>query len=135
LNLEKCGFHNPSPDTDLCLFESLKDICVVYVDDTLLWSLKNEWIQETTKQLQEKGVTLEIEDSVSGFLGVHIERNQSDGSIKLKQVGLIKRIIAALGIESEPEVNTPTLPAPLIKHAEGDPPQLYSLHTNRFLLP
>jgi hypothetical protein len=47
--------------------------------------------------LQDKEMTLEIEDSVAGFLGVHIERNQSNGSIKLTQMGLIKRIIAALG--------------------------------------
>jgi hypothetical protein len=53
-------------------------------------------------------MTLDIEDSVAGFLGVHIERNQSDGSIKLTQVSLIKRIIAALGIENDPAVHTPT---------------------------
>jgi hypothetical protein len=94
----------------------------VYVDDTLLWSPKVEWIEETIKRLQGKGMTLEIEESAAGFLGVHIERNQSDGSIKLTQVGLIKRIVASLGIENEPAVQTPTSPTPLVKDAEGDPP-------------
>jgi hypothetical protein len=55
-------------------------------------------------------MTSEFEDSVAGFLGVQIERNQSDSSIKLTQVGLIKRIVAALGIEQEPTVHTPTSP-------------------------
>jgi hypothetical protein len=87
-----------------------------------LWSTKNDWIDEAIKQLQDRGMALEIEDSVAGFLGVHIERNQSDGSIKLTQVGLIKRIIAALGVESEPTVHTPASSDPLVKDAEGDPP-------------
>jgi hypothetical protein len=121
-NLEDCGFHNPSPATDPCLFVFPKVIYVVYVDDTLLWSPKVEWIEETIKRLQGKGMTLEIEESVAGFLGVHIERNQSDGSIKLTQVGLIKRIVASLGIENEPAVQTLTSPTPLVKDAEGDPP-------------
>jgi hypothetical protein len=82
-DLEDCGFRNPSPDSEPCLFVSSKVICVVYVDDTLLWSPKNEWIEEAIKSLQDKGMQLEIEDSVAGFLGVHIERDQSDGSIKL----------------------------------------------------
>jgi hypothetical protein len=121
-NLEQCGFHIPSPDTDPCLFVSSKVICVVYVDDTLLWSPRHDWIEEAKRRLQDKQMNLEVEDSVAGFLGVHIERNQSDGAIKLTQVGLIKRIIAALGIEHEPAVHTPTSPTPLVKDAEGDPP-------------
>jgi hypothetical protein len=68
---------------------SSKVICFVYVDDRLLWSPKVQWIEEKIKRLQGNGMTLEIEDSVAGFLGVHIERNQSDGLIKLTQVGLI----------------------------------------------
>jgi hypothetical protein len=62
---------------------AIRVICVVYVADTLLWSPKNEWIEEAIKSLQERGMQLEIEDSVAGFLGDHIERDQSDGSIKL----------------------------------------------------
>jgi hypothetical protein len=91
------------------------------VDDTLLW-IKSEWIDEAIKQLQDRGMALEIEDSVAGFLGVHIERNKTDGSIKLTQVGLIERIISALGVEHETIVHTPSSPDPLVKDAEGDPP-------------
>jgi hypothetical protein len=67
-------------------------------------------------------MSLEIEDSVAGFLGVHIERNQSDCSTKLTQVGLIKRIIAVLGIENEPAVRTPLTTIPLTNDVTGDPP-------------
>ncbi|KAG7374494.1 reverse transcriptase RNA-dependent DNA polymerase [Nitzschia inconspicua] len=121
-NLESCGFRNPSPDTDPCLFVSDKVVCVVYVDDTLLWSPKSEWIEEAVSQLTATGMTLEVEESVAGFLGVHIQRNQKDGSIKLTQTGLIKRIISALGIEHEPAVQTPATSIPLTKDLDGDPP-------------
>jgi Reverse transcriptase (RNA-dependent DNA polymerase) len=121
-NLEKSGFRNPSPDTDPCLFVSDKVICVVYVDDTLLWSPKSEWIDEAVARLERTGMALEVEESVAGFLGVLIERNQADGSIKLTQVGLIKRIISALGIENEPAVHTPSTTVPLTKDLDGDPP-------------
>jgi hypothetical protein len=84
--------------------------------------VKSEWIDEAIAQLQNRGMTLEIEDSVAGFLGVHIERDQTDGSIRLTQVGLIKRIITALGVEHDPIVHTPTTLIPLVKDAEGDPP-------------
>jgi hypothetical protein len=67
-------------------------------------------------------MTLEIEDSVAGVLGVHIERNDRDGTIKLTQVGLTKRIIAALGVEHDPIVHTPTTLVPLVKDSDGDPP-------------
>jgi hypothetical protein len=40
---------------------------------------------------------LEEESDVAGFLGVSIER-RSDGTIKLLQAGLIKRIVEALNI-------------------------------------
>jgi hypothetical protein len=33
---------------------------------------------------------LEVEGSVAGFLGVHIEHNEQDDSIKLMQHGLAK---------------------------------------------
>ncbi|KAG7373658.1 reverse transcriptase RNA-dependent DNA polymerase [Nitzschia inconspicua] len=121
-NLEACGFRNPSPDTDPCLFVSGKVVCVVYVDDTLLWSPRIEWIDEAIAQLEANGMALEVEDSVAGFLGVHIHRDQGDGSIKLTQKGLILRIIAALGIENEPAVHTPAAATPLVKDLDGDPP-------------
>jgi hypothetical protein len=79
-------------------------------------------MKQAIQSLQETGMSLEVEDSVAGFLEVHIERNQSDRSIKLTQVGLIKRIIAALGIEHEHAVDTPTGLTSLKKDSEGDTP-------------
>jgi hypothetical protein len=55
-NLEQCGLRNPSPDTDPCLFVSDKVICVFYVDDTLLWSPRIEWINDASSQLERTGI-------------------------------------------------------------------------------
>ena len=49
-----------------------KVIVLVYVDDTLFYSTKSEWIHEAIKKIEEQDLKLKIEDSVPGFLGVHI---------------------------------------------------------------
>ena len=52
-------------------------------------------------------MVLEEEEDVAGFLGVHIERDEAKGTIKLTQKGLTQRIIEALCIEDLPAVETP----------------------------
>ncbi len=63
---------------------------------------------------------LEVEDSVAGFLGVHIDRNEQTGEITLTQGGLIDRIIDAQHIEDLPPVDTPANQC-LGKDEHGDP--------------
>jgi hypothetical protein len=87
--LENIGFKSAEA-VDPCLFISDKVICLVYVDDTLFYSPRQEYIDEVIQQLQEQGMDLEVKGSVAGFLGVHIERNEQDDSIKLTQRGLAK---------------------------------------------
>ena len=72
-NLVKCGFQN-NQELDPCLFISDKVICLVYVDDTLFYSPKTEYIDEVVKKLRgECHMELEEEDDVAGFLGVDIQ--------------------------------------------------------------
>ena len=119
--LEHAGFESQS-DVDPCLFISDKAICLVYVDDTLFFSPKEEYIDEAIASLVSQGVAVEIEESVAGFLGVHIERDESNQTIKLTQKGLTKRIVDALNIDSLSPKNTPALKASLVKDADGEPP-------------
>jgi Reverse transcriptase (RNA-dependent DNA polymerase) len=83
-NLQKCEFRNPSPDTDPCLFVSSKNVCVVYVDDTLLWSPKSAWIDEAIEDLRKTGMTLEVEESVAGFLLNQVLSNALSQLLELK---------------------------------------------------
>jgi hypothetical protein len=117
---EKVGFEQS--DADQCLFISDKVICLVNVDDTLLFSPKQEYINEVLEQLKEEDMEVEVEDDVAGFLGVHIDR-RSDGSIELTQTGLIDQIIKALGVEHLPGKRTPAEFGALPKDENGDPPQ------------
>ena len=107
-------------DVDPCLFISNKCICLVYVDDTLFFSPDPKYIKEAIEKLKGRGMELEPEDSVAGFLGVHIERDEREGTIKLTQKGLIKRVIDALGTTKG--IYTPTTTDALPIDAEGDPP-------------
>jgi hypothetical protein len=100
-----------------------KVICLVYVNDTLFFSpTKEEFINKVIEQLSKCELDLEVEDSVAGFLGVHIDRNTDDGTIKLTQSGLAKRIVEqALNVGSMPRKFTPAITEPLVKDEFGDP--------------
>ena len=120
VRLESCGFVQMI-DVDPCLFISDKVICLVYVDDTLLYARDMADIDEVIRRLREEhGMTLEVEDDVAGFLGVHIEKDPVTGEVTLTQQGLIDRIIEALHIEDLPPVYTPAVEC-LGKDPLGDP--------------
>jgi Reverse transcriptase (RNA-dependent DNA polymerase) len=118
--LEAIGFKSQE-DLDPCLFMSKKVICLVYVDDTLFYSPRMEYIDEAIKQLRERGMDLEVEGEVAGFLGVHINRNATENTITLTQSGLVKRVIEALEINDLPIKRTPATVEPLTKDELGEP--------------
>jgi hypothetical protein len=95
---------------------------LIYVDDTLFFSPKEEFINEVIDKLSKCNLDLEVEDSVAGFLGVHINRNTDDGTIKLTQSGLAKCVVEALNLGSLPRKFTPAVKDPLVKDEHGDPP-------------
>jgi len=119
--LEKTGFESQE-QIDPCLFVSDKVIALIYVDDTLFFSPKQEYIEEAIGKLEAEHVEIEREQSVAGFLGVHITRDETNSTIKLTQVGLTKRIIEALNIDRLPPKLTPAVKEPLGKDLDGDPP-------------
>jgi hypothetical protein len=81
-------------------------ICIVYVDDTLFFSTRQEYIDEMIVKLKKSGLSLEAEDDVSGFLGVLKER-RGDGTILMTQPGLTDRIVKALKNDHLPPKRTP----------------------------
>jgi hypothetical protein len=91
---------------DACLFVSDRVICIVYVDDTLFFSPRQEYIDEMIVKLEASGLSMEAEDDVAGFLGVLIER-RGDGTILMTQPGLTQRIVKALKIDRLPPKRTP----------------------------
>jgi hypothetical protein len=72
-------------------------------------------------QLRELGMDLEQEDDAAGFLGVTLERDSEMGLLEMKQTGLIKCIIEALGLDDgAKEKFTPSESKPLVKDVNGD---------------
>jgi hypothetical protein len=107
---------------DTCLFIGPDVICVVYVDDLIFWSKDVPQINQVAMELRELGVDLEQEDNAGGFLGVTLDRDASTGLIKIKQTGLIKRVIKALGLDDgyTKRKHTPVESKPLVKDADGE---------------
>jgi len=67
-------------------------------------------------QLRDLGMDLEQEDDAAGFLGVTLEQDPETSLLKMKQTGLIKRIIKALGLDDGAKGKfTPSESKPLVK--------------------
>ena len=121
--LESIGFESKA-EVDPCLFISDKVICLVYCDDTLLYAKSQDDIDDVINKLRDPNgcnMTLEVEDTVSGFLGVLIQRDTKSGTITLVQEGLAKKIVEALDIAHLDPVTTPA-DGVLTSDPDGDPP-------------
>ena len=123
--LEAVGL-KPATHIDPCLLVTSDPneppvICLVYVDDTLLYAEKDEHINRILEKLRnEHGMKLEKEDDVAGFLGVHLNKDPHKGTITLTQTGLAERIVEALHCKDLPPVSTPATEV-LGKDEFGDP--------------
>jgi hypothetical protein len=98
---------------DPCLFFSSTLILIIYVDYILIYCKDKDEIDDFIKQMQSKEVALHKEGTAEGYLGVDIQRKGTQ--ITLTQIGLTKRIIKALGLNSKwsTSCNTPSEKAPL----------------------
>jgi hypothetical protein len=95
--VDKLGF--TQSDADPCLFISANVLCLIYVDDALLFYKNKSAVEQLTEQMEKEGIQFREEEDVAGFLGVHIDRKlSSDGTktIHLTQKGLTERIVSAM---------------------------------------
>ncbi len=97
-------------------------ICVVYINDLIFWSKDVPQINGVAMQLHKLGVDLEQEDNAAGFLGVTLDRDGLSGLLEMKQTGLIKRVIEALGLDDgyANGKHTPAESKPFVKDADGE---------------
>jgi hypothetical protein len=80
-------------------------ICLVYVDGCLFYSRGNAPIDAMIESLREQ-FDLNREDDAAGFLGIDINRRE-DGSVQLRQDGLIDRVLALLQLSDANSCATP----------------------------
>ena len=107
---------------DPCLFISADVICLIYVDDALLFYKDKDAVKRLTDKMTAEHIHFHEEEDVAGFLGVHIDC-KADGTIHLTQRGLAERIVTALHLDdsSIKPVQTPaTGYLPVDEH--GDAP-------------
>ena len=78
-------------------------------------------INKSAIQLRDLGVDLEQEDDAAGFLGVTLEQDPETSLLEMKQTGLIKHIIEAIGLDGGAKGKfTPSESKPLVKNVNGD---------------
>jgi hypothetical protein len=80
------------------------------------------YIDNSATQLRELGVDLGQEDDAAGFLGVTLERDPETNLLEMKQIGLIKRVIEALGLDDGlvKGKHSPSESKPLINDLDGE---------------
>jgi hypothetical protein len=92
-----------------CLFIGSRVICIVYADDLLFCSPREEYIYKFGGCLHAKEVKLEEEGDTAGFLGVQLHCDETTGHIHMTQEGLFKWVIEALGLDMD-QTNTKGTP-------------------------
>jgi hypothetical protein len=119
VKLQECGLEQSKFDP--CLFIGPNVIWVVYIDDLIFWSREVLQINLVAMKLQDLGVDLEKEDDAAGFHGVTLDCDASTGLLEMKQTGLIKQAIKALGLDDgyAKGRHTPAETKPLVKDADG----------------
>ena len=104
----------------LCMNQS--DLFCLYDVDIIFWSKDTVGSNGSAMQLRELGVDLKREDDVARFLGVTLEWDPETGLLEMKQTGLIKQVIEALGLNNGlvKEKYTPSESKPLVKNINGE---------------
>jgi hypothetical protein len=94
---------------------------IIYVDDILIYCKSEDEINNFICRMKTEDVALNKEGSADGYLGIDIQCNGRQ--ITFTQVGLTKRIIDALGLDSKhfTAVATPAEKAALGKDIDGPP--------------
>jgi hypothetical protein len=104
--LLKMGF--VQSEADSCLFISHDIICLIYVDDALLFYKDKASINALTSKMKLEGMLFREEESVAGYLSIHIDR-RDDGTIHLTQKGLADKTVDSLHLSGDDitSVDTP----------------------------
>ena len=94
-------------------------IVIIYVDDILIYGKTDKEINDFIERMKQEDVALHREGTAEGYLGVDIQREGN--SVTLRQEGLTKRIISALGLDSKlsTSVATPAEKAALGRDLDG----------------
>ena len=105
---------------DPCLLMRKDLIIICYVDDLGIQAPNKKIVDELISQLQERGFGLTLEGSFSEYLGIQYTK-LSNGSIKMSQAGLIKKILDATDMNDCNSNRTPSTKEALPSDDNGPP--------------
>ena len=120
--MELCG--NVQSKMYSCLFIGKKVMEIIYVDNILFWSVNENYIHEKAMQLRKQGVDLEQEENIAGFMGVTLGRDEANGLLEMKKVGLVDCVTKTLGLGDGMTKRkfTPYESKLLVRDADGSAP-------------
>ena len=97
---------------DACLWvnKERQIICVIYVDDCLFFSKKEETIHKFIKEIESK-MPMKVENSVTAFLGIKISKEGN--KINLAQPSLIRQILKVTNLEDCNSIYAPAVHTPV----------------------
>jgi hypothetical protein len=117
--LKEMGFKQCS--LDQCLLYKENVLVIIYVDDVGVAAPTEALLDGFVEDLRARGFELTKEGSFSEFLGIKFEENKDEGTITMTQKGLIKKIIAATGLEDCNPNRQPAAAAALGIDPDGEP--------------
>ena len=115
--LLKLGFKQCPHDP--CLLYRTGMMIILYVDDAGIAAPCREDVEKFVEELQEVGFDLEIEGDFTEYLGLAIDK-EADGTRRMHQKGLIKKIIETTKMTSCNPNHTPAMQVALGSDPEGD---------------
>jgi hypothetical protein len=117
--LKDMGFTQSTQDQ--CLLYKKEMLIIIYVDDVGVAAPSSALIDEFVQELKNRGFELTREGSFSEFLGIKFEEDTEAGTITLTQKGLIKKVIAAAGLQQCNPNRVPAAAAALGIDPDGEP--------------
>lgn len=106
---------------DPCLLFKKDMMIINYVDDSGIAYKDEATLEAFLKRLGDNGFGYTREGSFTEYLGIQYVKDPMTGKITMSQQGLIKKIIAAAGMEDCNPIGTPTTKEALGKDLEGAP--------------
>ena len=103
---------------DPCLLIRSDCLLILFVDDLGICYKSKQVLEELLNAIKDKGYHFTRQESFNEYLGIKYEE-LADGSIKMTQPGLIKKIIAAMNMQQCNPCDNPTLQQALGSHPDS----------------
>ena len=110
-HLEQRGFVPSKVDQCLFINHDKKIFCLVYIDDVVWVAPDRQRIDKVLESLKDE-FEMTVEGDVMAFLGIQFKR-LSGREIEMQQIGLIKRVLKATGLQDCNPDKTPASQKPL----------------------